>query len=397
MSRNNDVVCFTTPGELDLRVLNTMGFSAKPDPASAIGFFGTGLKFALAVLAREGFEVEIETSGQVHQLVQVPEEIRGKRFQRLALQPLEPGGSEPTPLPFTTELGPHWTLGMVYRELATNTQDEGGVVCFGAQALRTDESQIRVYHFQSQGEEAEKRWFFRPQSAPLARGASVEIWPGPSRHVSFRGVNVLETPKELRFKYNIVGTVKLTEDRTLGYGDTIAAIGGFWLRENTRRELAQELAKAKDYMEQDMMRTGLLDYIEADPDVRGMLLEEFERVWQTDKSCMGKGQTEWLLKHRSGLQQPPTWEPSNLELARVGAVVARLRETGINFQNKITFGLHHGGKKVHIFQQKLYISPEAFESGNEELLEGILTEWIYGQPSPEIAAVKMVLAMLERN
>jgi hypothetical protein len=45
---------FETPGLLDLRSLTVMGLNAKPNARNPIGSFGTGLKFAVAVLTRLG-------------------------------------------------------------------------------------------------------------------------------------------------------------------------------------------------------------------------------------------------------------------------------------------------------------------------------------------------------
>jgi hypothetical protein len=41
---------FRTPGVLDLRALTTFGMSSKPNSTSPIGIFGTGLKYAVAVM-----------------------------------------------------------------------------------------------------------------------------------------------------------------------------------------------------------------------------------------------------------------------------------------------------------------------------------------------------------
>ena len=51
---NSTSLLFTNPGEIDIRGATIAGLSAKED-AGAIGYFGTGLKYAIAqVLANGG-------------------------------------------------------------------------------------------------------------------------------------------------------------------------------------------------------------------------------------------------------------------------------------------------------------------------------------------------------
>jgi len=51
-------IAFQNDGELDLRLMATFGCSVK-ETNNPIGFFGTGLKYALAVLLRTGHKVTV--------------------------------------------------------------------------------------------------------------------------------------------------------------------------------------------------------------------------------------------------------------------------------------------------------------------------------------------------
>ena len=46
-------IIFTNQGEIDIRAVTTFGVSVKNDN-SAIGMFGTGLKYAIAIILRHG-------------------------------------------------------------------------------------------------------------------------------------------------------------------------------------------------------------------------------------------------------------------------------------------------------------------------------------------------------
>src|SRR3954471_10625130 len=57
-------VVFETKGKLDLRSLTVFGLNAKPTTTSPIGFFGTGLKYAVAVLSRREIPFAIWIDGK---------------------------------------------------------------------------------------------------------------------------------------------------------------------------------------------------------------------------------------------------------------------------------------------------------------------------------------------
>ena len=47
------MIVFENPGEIDIRSISTFGVSVK-EGDNPIGFFGTGLKYAIVVLLRTG-------------------------------------------------------------------------------------------------------------------------------------------------------------------------------------------------------------------------------------------------------------------------------------------------------------------------------------------------------
>ncbi len=51
-------VIFRNKGVIDPSSITTFGVSSKENPG-AIGFFGTGLKYAIAILLREGCDITI--------------------------------------------------------------------------------------------------------------------------------------------------------------------------------------------------------------------------------------------------------------------------------------------------------------------------------------------------
>lgn len=55
------VLVIRNQGVMDIEAITMMGLSTKQDDNTKIGMFGTGNKYAIAVLMREGYELSIVT------------------------------------------------------------------------------------------------------------------------------------------------------------------------------------------------------------------------------------------------------------------------------------------------------------------------------------------------
>lgn len=58
------MILFQNPGEIDLLSIASFGVSVK-EGENPIGFFGTGLKYAIAVLLRTGHRITVMTGPRV--------------------------------------------------------------------------------------------------------------------------------------------------------------------------------------------------------------------------------------------------------------------------------------------------------------------------------------------
>jgi len=195
-------IYFMNNGHIDLDVVRTMGVSVK-DNDNPIGYFGTGLKYAIATLLRTGHIISLRTNGETIQFRTKDKEIRGKEFQMIMM------GDEQ--LGFTTDLGKNWEVWQAYRELASNTMDESGKVagiCEEYETVFTVEGpEIAEVH-------AERSKIFLT-AEPWLIGDGVEVHRGKSHWIYYRGVRVHKLAKPSRFTYNFTTHMMLTEDRTL--------------------------------------------------------------------------------------------------------------------------------------------------------------------------------------
>jgi len=197
-------VYFGNPGILDLDLIRISGVSVKERP-NPIGYFGTGIKFGLAVLLREGCRVTLRRVGfEPLEFTARAELIRGQEVDVVYM------GEER--LSFATSLGRNWELWQAYRELHSNCLDEGGEITHHREDADAD-TVIEV-----DGEDFEAIFHARSaifiQGEPIARNESLEVYAGPSQFVYYRGVRAGVLPEELAFSYNILTEMTLTEDRT---------------------------------------------------------------------------------------------------------------------------------------------------------------------------------------
>lgn len=201
-------ISFVTPGVLDIDAVFTFGMSAKNND-NPIGFFGTGLKFACATLLRTGHKIRIFTDGRWHALRTEDKMFRDKEFSLVYL--------DERPLGFTTELGKQWQGWMAFRELHSNTLDEGGQTISGEYDLRTGQMTVIEVTGNDIDEAFAQRATIFCDSAVLAENAYLKIRAGHSHHIYYRGVRVGNHRKHALFTYDLVAKTTLTEDRTCAY------------------------------------------------------------------------------------------------------------------------------------------------------------------------------------
>lgn len=198
-------VYFTTPTILDLNFVRIMGVSVKTG-SNPIGYFGTGLKFAIATLLRNKQKIELSVCGERYSFGTKNVEIRGEAFEVVTLN-----GEE---LSFTTQLGRNWKLWQAYRELHSNTLDECGEISSVKQPAQKVQTVIMVTGDQF-FKEYEDRGDTFISGTPIFTSPGLDIYSGPSVHGYYRGVRAHELPKPSRFRFNVKSKLELTEDRNV--------------------------------------------------------------------------------------------------------------------------------------------------------------------------------------
>lgn len=227
-------VLFRTPGAIPLDAFTKFGINAKPNSVSPFGFFGTGLKYAVSIILRNGGTIRVFIQGVEFNFYLHNKDFRGKAFREVRMRKRKRGMTSwlrSEALPFTTELGKNWGLWQAYRELESNTRDEGGesgpieanefipdvsgtdilIDCEGfaeaaGEAFRTHE-----------GVEVASRVFLPPRDTLrlVYDCDQFSAYEGASDHFYYQGIRVYDLRNPSRLTYDFKpGKVQLSEDRS---------------------------------------------------------------------------------------------------------------------------------------------------------------------------------------
>lgn len=368
------MIVFQNPGELDLLGALTFGANAKPRAGgSPIGQFGTGLKYALAVLLRHELEVDIWV-GERHYSVGVrPHAFRGADLDLVTI--------DGSPQGFSTALGAHWELWMAYRELHSNSLDEGGhggAVCGEASGV-PGETLIAVRGAAFEAVHA-KRWEFLLETRPIVRGEKVELHPAPNgpARVFFRGIKVgeLGTGQGL-FAYNILAPLQLTEDRTFKYEFEVERL----IAEASLaapRAVLERIATA----DPEVHSEGKMDYqhygMPAVAPEAAALLVQLHEQGRVKNGSVKMVVAMWQREH-----------PSEPEEARLTAVQEAEVEAALAFLRGLPFGfaLERGDVKVtaaprvgllgFVKEGQIWLTLECLAKGGKYVAGTLLEEWLH--------------------
>jgi len=227
MTRNSTSLIFTNPGEIDIRGATIAGLTAK-ETDSAIGYFGTGLKYAIAQVLAHGGSIVIWSGLSRHEFHAKDLEFRGQDFSQIIMESQEAGvcgdttdGPVTTPLGFTTHYGRKWTAWQIFRELYANALDEGGEVTRGGR-YTVMPSPGTTTIVVTGWEELQDQYFKRntiilpPDHAYDLETDDLLVSDTPSAFIYFKGVRV--SSRNCDLQWNFKRGLTLTEDRTVESG-----------------------------------------------------------------------------------------------------------------------------------------------------------------------------------
>lgn len=360
-------VIFENNGEIDPRLISTFGVNVKED-ADAIGFFGTGLKYALAILLRGGHKVTIQSGLAPHEFSLLPTTIRGKNFDFIAM--------DGYPLGFTAEVGKTWKLWMAYRELFCNCQDEHGTVYEGDAPEPTpgltrvivegdDFLAIRRDH---------DRYFMA--GIPLYIGKTCRIHRGPAHGIYYRGVLVGSSPsgKPMLYGYDFTTYIELTEDRTAKHGYMVNAEIAKAVTACTDQDIVREIVTApKGSHEHDAD----FDWPGIEPSKE--FLSVVGDLMRTDFAMVNPTARAIWEKHARSLAEPEPFEPDDFERQMMARAVGFCQRFGYDVTAYPIVTVESIGPGVlgMARNRKIYVARKNFTLGTKQLAATLIEEFIH--------------------
>ena len=361
-----NLVSFQSQGLIDQLCISTIGVSVKEND-NPIGYFGTGLKYAIAIILREGGSVTVWRGLEPLRFASRPVEIRGKVLNLVCMNDVDLG--------FTTDLGKHWKVWQALREIYCNTKDEGGSAKLGTLAPNADTTTVHVdlQEFAKCFQEIDK---YILQTEPLYTGKSAAFHPGPSTGIFYRSIQVSEVNgKPSLFTTNLIASVELTEDRTLkNYWDGCIAVARAILECDDEKFLERWLTAPNEYEEHHMD----LDWSSVTPSAT--FLKVATLLASDPSRPLNKSAITVLTKYEP--------MPAVQEAILLGSEQAALQHA-IGFCHALAYpvdeypitvveslGVGMLGK-ADTKERRIYIARRAFQMGDLTLASTLIEEWAH--------------------
>lgn len=362
---------FENRGAIDPRAIKTQGISAK-EGERPIGHFGTGIKYAIAILLRTGHKITIWSGMERLEFGTKNVTIRNQDFQIVTMNGEELG--------FTTHLGCNWEMWMAYRELYCNAIDEGGEVGAynddGVPDPRPDMTFVIVdgddfltQHY--------NRALFILEGEPLFKGAEADVYVGETKHVFYRGIRVGSLPGFSRkgaFTYNITRKIELTEDRTIKHDwEVHAALANTITHCQNKDFIRKVVTGGEDAAESHV----ILDCAAGTPSPA--FLETVADVSKTDINSLGDQALQFYSKHTARLSVPTEAPITAPQQDRLNRCVAFAKAIGFEVDRYPIVMCEGLGEDTLAMarEQKIWIARRVFETSNQLLAHALIEEFVH--------------------
>lgn len=359
---------FKNKGLIDLRAIKTFGVSSKVND-NPIGFFGTGLKYAIAIVLREGGRIHLSVGQERYTFSCETTKIRNDSFELVRMNDEELG--------FTTDLGKNWEMWEAYRELRCNCVDEKGEIgeCESVFPLEEDTTTFYVESPAMADIHKDKdQYFISEDRVPLWQNSDVAVYSGASEHLYRKGILAYDTGISCRYTYDFAD-LDLTEDRTISCPYTAMKL------------LSLLVAKSED---PDMIRTFVclsgsrwedlrFGYGSANTvsDTFRCVVSELIRTTDLD---LNESAREFVMR-----ENPELGKPNEIQL---NSVQNKQLEKARDFLNKLGYeGIDTCDVKVtqdmdknvlgQVYQDQIYLAERVFNMGTKSVAATLLEEYLH--------------------
>ena len=356
---------FCNENRFNITAMLTLGVSVK-ESDEAVGFFGTGFKYAVAIVLRNGGSMTIQTDGEEYVFSAVETDVRGKTFNVVYVNGQSAG--------FTTHLGANWEPWMAFRELYCNATDEGGDV-YTEQTLPNKSFDTKIVvdcPAVFQAYENYDEYFVNAK--PICSSNGVDFHPGNKNHIFYKGIAAGTARPDELFSYNMQFKTTLTEDRTIKDLFLMSIRIGNAVAECTNTDVLREIFNNPRCaeIEQHLALVGN----GCEPSKEFMFL--CEEYMNTDLGLPEPARLIYLRK----MPVKTTW-PS----IALSPVQTKMLAKAILFLDNIHVDLERfpintvsglgAGVMGRAYEGEIYISEMPFQMGTKQLTSTLLEEWVH--------------------
>jgi len=352
-------IYFCNNGYFDIRSMMTFGISAK-ESDDAIGYFGTGFKYAVAIILKNGGKISVKTGNEVYEFTSKTEEIRGKSFDVVYMNGQQAG--------FTTRLGINWKPWMAFRELYSNCLDENGTC---SESPENTDTVITVSCDAIYDAYVNKHQYFI-SGEPLVVSSNVEVYDSKRPFIFYRGIAVKSLDNDSLYTYNIKSKIDLTEDRTAAHEYQLSFALKRCLQNIKNKVIIKKIVTAKDnYMEHGLGFDKDFGYSDEYINTCRELLAAGIPIKDSARKYLK------TLDEKSG--EWPLVELSSVQLSMLDKAIIFLSGIGINVQKYPIHVVDGLGDNVmgRALDDTIYLSLIPFNLGTKQVASTLLEEWVH--------------------
>lgn len=359
------MIIFKNKGLIDLRALKTFGVSSK-EKENPIGFFGTGLKYAIAILLREGQEVTLYRGLDKFSFTTRTTKVRVDHFDFITMN-----GEE---LAYTLDLGKTWELWQAFRELYCNTMDEDGKVFEApAYACQEDHTVIVVKGKKFDQVYKERDSIILNRGKPYVEDSITECFEGLSNDIFLQGIRVGKLQKTSIFTYNFKSSLELTEDRTVKYPwEAEVYVKDLIARSDNDPFVHKALTAQETTFEDNINFSDVTTF----SDTFFNVAKELERDYSRN---VNKSIRNFLLKQVKIREEVRSEPLSAIQYKQYKKALKFCKELGYPIEEYPVIFQITLGKGVFALAErgKMYISFDCFEWGTKTLAAALIEEYIH--------------------
>ena len=208
-------VCFQNKGEVPINAFKLLGASSKRGDSSKIGYFGTGLKYAIAVMLNQDIEFKVYSGSK-----EVKIGTRQTKFLDENVAVMTVNGEKTS---ITLDAGIDWKPWFAIREIYSNAIDEQGEMIVNLEPeAKAGYTRIFINTESEKLKDIFQSWpaYFTQNRPPIfknERGTLFAKLPTVPEYVAFRkGIRVHQSPRHSVFDYDLPD-VEINESRVAVY------------------------------------------------------------------------------------------------------------------------------------------------------------------------------------